>query len=86
MSRSKTKMHIPQYVIGIPQMWDFRRINEFHDKYKRGDYQKLSEKTGYDSSYVWRVMNGERGQNQTILSTARDMVRKRKTQNSDYNW
>lgn len=86
MARKK-QTSIPRYVEGgIKSTTDFKRMNEFHDKYKRGDYQSLSDKTSYSPSYVWRVMNNERGQNSTIISTARQMVRNRKTQLSDYNW
>lgn len=84
-TKSKTKTtslnDFPVYVSGIPGYNNWVRVNEFHDKYKRGDYSKLAEATGYSPSYVWRVMNGERGTNSSIISGARRMVYRRKSEN-----
>lgn len=73
----KTRSSFPVFFTGIPSRKDWVRINEFHGKYTRGDYSKIAENTGYSPSYVWRVLNGERGQNQTILAEARRVVYRR---------
>lgn len=67
----------PVYVTGIEGFQNWKRINEFHNKYKRGDYTNLADKTGYSPSHVWRVMNAERGVNLDIVRGARNMVRNR---------
>lgn len=67
----------PVFISGIPGYRNWVRINEFHGKYKRGDYQKVADNTGFSPSYVWRVLNGERGQNQSILAEARRVVARR---------
>ena len=78
-SKFRFETKFPIYVSGIPSRKDFIKINEFHEKRKRGDYTKIADRTAYDVSYVWRVLNGERGQNERILQEARDLVRKRKS-------
>jgi len=45
-------------------------------KFNHGDYSNIAEKTGFDNSYVWRTLNGER-YNSTIISTAKRLVSKR---------
>lgn len=75
--KRKKKEQFPVYVTGIDGYRNWVRINEFHNKYKRGDYSKLADKSGYSESHVWRVMNGERGVNPTIISEARRMVSRR---------
>lgn len=50
---------------------------EITSRIKRGDYTKLSAKTGFERSYVWRVVNGERS-NTTILKEASKLVSRRK--------
>lgn len=69
--------NFPVYVTGVDGIRNWIRINEFHNKYKRGDYTTLAEKTGYSPSHVWRVMNAERGVNLDIVRGARNMVRNR---------
>lgn len=71
------KANFPVFVSGIRERKDWVRINEFHNKYKRGDYSKLAESTGYSPAHVWRVLNGERGVNSMILSGARKLVSRR---------
>jgi len=82
-STTNYRNDFPVYVSGVPGYNNWVRINEFHNKYKRGDYAKVAENTGYSASYVWRVLNGERGTNSTILSEARRAVTRRK---SDYQF
>jgi len=67
----------PVYVTGVDGYRNWVRINEFHNKYKRGDYAKVADRTGYSPSHVWRVLNGERGVNPAIISEAREIVRRR---------
>lgn len=73
----KNTTDFPVFVTGVDGYKNWVRINEFHNKYKRGDYSKLAESTGYSPAHVWRVLNGERGVNPTILSGARKMVGRR---------
>ncbi len=54
---------------------DLKKITK---KFRNGDYTSIAEKTGFERSYVWRVLNGERGANPTIISAATKMVSKRK--------
>jgi hypothetical protein len=75
--KKRNSNDFPVFVSGIPGRNNWVRINEFHNKYKRGDYVKIADNTGYSPSYVWRVLNGERGQNQTILAEARRMMYRR---------
>lgn len=77
ISMKRNRNSFPVFVSGIPGYKNWVRINEFHGKYKRGDYQSIADKTGFSPSYVWRVLNGERGQNQTILAEARRTVYRR---------
>jgi len=81
----KSKMTNPVYITGINGYQNFRNVNEFHDKYNRGDYSKVSEKTGFSPSYVWRVLNGERF-NPTIASTAKRLVSRRQITHSGFSW
>ena len=67
----------PVFISGIPSYNNWVKMNEFHAKYKRGDYVNIADKTGYSTSYVWRVLNAERGQNKAILSEARKTVARR---------
>lgn len=71
--------NFPVYISGIQSRRDWVRMNEFHEKYSRGDYAKIAENTGYSPSYVWRVLNGERGQNQAILAETRRTVSRRQS-------
>ena len=77
--KNRSNKSFPVFITGIPSRRDWVRMNEFHGKYTRGDYAKISENTGYSPSYVWRVLNGERGQNQTILAEARRVVSRRQS-------
>lgn len=74
--KNKTRM-FPVFVTGVDGYQNWVRVNEFHNKYKRGDYAKLAEKTGYSASHVWKVLNAERGVNKMIISGARQLVGRR---------
>ena len=76
---TKSKCKFPVLVSGIPGRENFIMINEFQHKMQEGDYSRIAKKTGYSLSHVWRVLNAERGTNQTILKSARKLVAKRES-------
>lgn len=53
-----------------------KELKSITNKFNHGDYTVVAEKTGYDRSFVWRTLNGER-YNASIISTAKKMVAKR---------
>jgi len=53
-----------------------KELKAITKKFNHGDYTTVSEKTGFERSYTWRVLNGERF-NASIISTAKKMVAKR---------
>lgn len=75
----KNNTDFPVLISGIDGYKNWVRINEFHHKYKRGDYAKLADATGYSEAHVWRVLNAERGANSTILAGARKLVSRRQS-------
>jgi transcriptional regulator with XRE-family HTH domain len=79
MKNKKQNQGFPVLVSGIDGYQNWVRVNEFQHKAKRGDYTNLADRTGYSPSYVWRVMNGERGANPSIISAAHRMVARRKS-------
>lgn len=75
----KTKKDsFPVQVTGVNGYRNWKRVNEFQAKAKRGDYTRVADKSGYSVSYVWRVLNGMRF-NKDITIEAREIVRKRKS-------
>lgn len=50
----------------------------FGRKQRPGDLTEIANRTGYSVSYVSRVINGQRGQNQTIVKAANNLVSRRK--------
>ena len=53
-----------------------KELKSITKKFERGDYAKVAAKTGFEQSYVWRALNGERN-NSMIVSAAKKMVANR---------
>jgi hypothetical protein len=53
-----------------------KELKSITNKFRQGDYTVVSEKTGFERSYVWRTLNGERF-NASIISAAKKLVAKR---------
>jgi transcriptional regulator with XRE-family HTH domain len=56
-----------------------QKLRVINPRVKRGDYAKLAEKTGFHSSYVRRVLIGERNPNEAIINEAYKTIGRRKT-------
>lgn len=56
-----------------------QKLRVISPRVKRGDYAKLAEKTGFHSSYVRRVLIGERNPNEAIINEAYKTIGRRKT-------
>jgi hypothetical protein len=56
-----------------------QKLKTISSRLRRGDIVEVSDRTGYDSSHVRRVLRGERGNpSGKIVQTAYTMVSKRK--------
>jgi len=56
-----------------------QKLKVITPRLKRGDFAKLAERTGFHSSYVRRVLIGERNPNEAIINEAYKTVGRRKT-------
>lgn len=65
-------------IYGVSNYRDWSRMVTFEQKYRRGDYTKVADRTYYSVSHVWRVLNNQRGPNQDILREAYNVTRRRK--------
>lgn len=54
------------------------KLERISPRLRRGDITAVASKTGYDMSYVSRVLRGERGANKYIVETAYSQVKNRK--------
>lgn len=54
------------------------KLERISPRLRRGDITAVASKTGYDMSYVSRVLRGERGANEYIVETAYSQVKNRK--------
>lgn len=62
----------------MPQLSINQKLERVQARLKRGDFAKVSNKTGYDHSHVSRVLRGVVPVNEKIVSEAYTMFSKRK--------
>ena len=55
----------------------FKTLRSITGGLQRGDFRKIAVKTGYDRSYVSRVLKGQRAFNLDILNEASNLVLER---------
>lgn len=55
-----------------------QKLEKISPRLRRGDFTKIANASGYEMSYVSRVLRGERGPNVSIVSTAYEVVKNRK--------
>lgn len=55
-----------------------QKLSVIQPRLRRGDFSNLSSITGYDTSYVSRVLRGERGPNIRIVNEAYRRIGRRK--------
>ena len=53
-----------------------KELKQITKLFNFGDYSKIAQKTNFDNSYTWRVLNGQR-YNARIVATAKKLVAKR---------
>ena len=58
-----------------------QKLSVIQPRLRRGDFSNLSSITGYDLSYVSRVLRGERGPNTQIVNEAYRRIGRRKLVN-----
>jgi hypothetical protein len=54
-----------------------QKLERISPRLRRGDITAIASKSGYDLSYVSRVLRGERGPNPTIVESAYAQVKNR---------
>lgn len=55
-----------------------QKLEKISTRIRRGDITVIAYRTGYDKSYVSRVLRGERGANEKIVEEAYAQVKNRK--------